>query len=237
MLSIVIPTKNEEKYLPVILGSIKKQTYKDFEIIVPDAKSNDRTRIIAKKYGCKVVDGALPGPGRNRGAAKVKGKYILFLDADVSVPDDFLEKMITEFEQRSLDIATCYASPISNKFKDLLMFKLMNILFGVFQYFSPIASGWCILVKTNLHKKLNGFDETITLSEDVEYVRRAAKIAKFRVLRKPKIYVSTRRFEMEGRVRIIKKYFRAWVLKLRGKEVRGNLSNSRKYHYNMDYKK
>ena len=52
MLSIIIPSLNEEKYLELLLASIKKQNYKDFEIILADAGSNDATIDIAKKYNC-----------------------------------------------------------------------------------------------------------------------------------------------------------------------------------------
>lgn len=76
--SIVIPTYNEEEYLPKLLESIKMQSYDDYEIIVADANSNDRTREIAEEYGCIVVDGGLPAVGRNNGAKVAKGEIILF---------------------------------------------------------------------------------------------------------------------------------------------------------------
>ncbi len=73
-LSIVVPAYNEEKYLPKLLSCIKKQTYKDCEIIVADANSRDRTKETAKKYGCKIVkSGGLPAIGRNNGAKAAKG--------------------------------------------------------------------------------------------------------------------------------------------------------------------
>ena len=77
--SIIIPTYNEEEYLPVLLESIKKQDFDDYEVIVADANSTDRTREIAEEYGCIVVDGGLPGVGRNNGARVAKGEYLLFL--------------------------------------------------------------------------------------------------------------------------------------------------------------
>ena len=82
MLSIIIPTKNEEKYLPNLLRSIKKQTFKDYEIIVADNNSKDKTKKIAKRYGCKIVKGGLPGKARNQGAKFAEGDILLFLDSD-----------------------------------------------------------------------------------------------------------------------------------------------------------
>ncbi len=54
-LSIIIPTYNEEEYLPKLLYSIKEQNFKDYEIIVADAGSIDKTKEIAESYGCKVI--------------------------------------------------------------------------------------------------------------------------------------------------------------------------------------
>ena len=87
ILSIIIPTYNEEEYLPVLLESIKKQSFKDYEIIVADANSTDRTREIAESYGCIVVDGGLPAAGRNNGAKVATGEYLLFLDSDLELTD------------------------------------------------------------------------------------------------------------------------------------------------------
>ncbi|NBS41768.1 glycosyltransferase family 2 protein, partial [bacterium] len=97
MLTIVIPTKNEEADLPILLESIKKQTLQPKEVIVADANSTDRTREIAAAYGARVVEGGMPGPGRNRGAEAAKTDLILFLDADVELRDsEFLEKSVGE---------------------------------------------------------------------------------------------------------------------------------------------
>ena len=90
MLSIIIPAYNEEKYLPRLLRCIKEQTYKDYEIIIADANSTDKTRQIAKKYGCKIAKGGLPAVGRNNGAKIAKGDILLFLDADAKFNKNFL---------------------------------------------------------------------------------------------------------------------------------------------------
>ena len=56
--SIVVPTYNEEKYLPRLLASIKAQDFRDFEIIVADTPSEDRTAAIARRFGCKLASNA-----------------------------------------------------------------------------------------------------------------------------------------------------------------------------------
>ena len=51
MISIIIPTLNEERYLPNLLESIKYQEYEDSEIIIADKNSKDGTKDIAKRFG------------------------------------------------------------------------------------------------------------------------------------------------------------------------------------------
>lgn len=96
VLSIVIPTLNEEKYLPHLLGSLENQTFKDFEILAADANSQDATRDIAASHDCQIVAGGRIAQGRNAGTRQARGEYILFLDADVTVAPTFLEELISQ---------------------------------------------------------------------------------------------------------------------------------------------
>jgi glycosyltransferase involved in cell wall biosynthesis len=114
-LSIIIPTYNEEKYLPKLLYSIKEQDFKDYEIIVADAGSKDATRDIASSNGCKVISGGLPAIGRNNGAESAEGDYLLFLDSDVVLSSGYLRSAIEEFEEKDLGIAITQILPLSDK--------------------------------------------------------------------------------------------------------------------------
>ena len=126
MISIIIPTLNEKKYLPKLLESLKKQTYRDYEMIVADNGSKDRTRDIAKSYGCKVVMGGLPAVGRNNGAKAAKGDYLLFLDADVVLPKNFLKKFYSEFEEEFIDVAVPYVLPTNRNKLDHTLCDFQN---------------------------------------------------------------------------------------------------------------
>ncbi len=235
-LSIVIPAYNEERYLPKLLKSIKGQNFKNYEIIVADAKSKDKTRQIAKKFGCKVVAGGLPGIGRNRGAEKAKGGLILFLDADVILPENFLENAINEFEKRNLDIAHCNPLPIEKTLKNRIGIGAANAFNSVAQYIKPFGAGFCIFVTKEIHKKINGFNEKIPYLEDIDYFQKASKIGKFRIL-KQKINVSMRRFVNEGWFYSFYRYFNAYVYMLRGKELTAKIAKRKKFRYSFDYKK
>src|SRR3989344_3168528 len=115
MLSIIIPTHNEENYLPKLLKCIKKQSYKDYEIIIGDAFSTDRTIEIAKNCGCRIVKDAVPngGPamGRNNAAKKARGEMLLFLDADSGIDAGFISTALKEIKERNLDVAGTFINP------------------------------------------------------------------------------------------------------------------------------
>ena len=139
MISIIIPAWNEEKYLPKLLDCIKKQSYRDYEVIVADAGSKDRTRQTAKKYGCRGVKGGMPAVGRNNGAKAAKGNLLVFLDADAMIGKDFLESALGEIKKRRLGAASVKIYPQSSKILDGIYLGLFNSWTIVTQYFYPHA--------------------------------------------------------------------------------------------------
>ena len=210
MLSIIIPTYNEEEYLPRLLASIRSQGFEGYEIIVADAKSTDRTREIAARFGAKVVEGGMPGPGRNLGARAAQGDLLLFLDADVVLPEtDWLERKVAQFRRRGLDAATCMIKPLDGKLIDSVSHNVFNAHMMATQFVMAHAPGFCIFATREIHDRISGFDETITLAEDHDYVDRAGQVGKFRVLTGSRIRVSVRRYERDGRFPIFAKYLLA----------------------------
>ena len=198
MLSIIIPTFNEENFLPSLLKSIKRQSFLDQEIIIADAGSKDKTIEIAKKYGCQIVKGGLPAKGRNEGAKIAKGDLLLFLDADVILPEGFFDSVLTEFKERDLDVASFFLEPQSDKRGEKLLFNLFyNWPIIIFEKILSHGSQ-AILVKKEIFEKVKGFDEDIKFGEDHNFVRRVRKTGKFGLIRSSKILSSLRRFEKDG---------------------------------------
>jgi len=210
MLSIIIPTLNEEKYLPSLLEEIKKQNFSDYEIIVADGGSEDKTVKIARNYGCKIVKGGLPAKGRNEGAKEARGDIFLFMDADnIFLPENFLKNLLEEFKKRKLNLASFPIYPAGIWF-DKFAYGVYNFWVNLTQKFSAYATN-SILVKKEIHQKIGGFDEEIKMAEDHSYVKRARKSGKFGFIKTEPVLTSTRRFEQDGRFKTYLKYFLAGI--------------------------
>ena len=219
-ISIIIPTYNEEEYLPKLLESIKSQDFTDYEVIVADAQSDDNTREIAKDYGCVVVEGGLPGPGRNRGAEVAQGEILLFLDSDLELTENYLSNVVEEFESEELGIAITQMTPLSEKKRDKYLHDLANWFMIAVENIKPHGAGcYGIISKKELHDEVGGFDENLNFGEDTDYIERVAEISEFKVLRNARIGVSTRRLEEEGLYTLLKQYGKSTVNDFRGKRT------------------
>lgn len=222
-ISIIIPTLNEEELLPRLLDSIKQQTFTNYEVIVADAGSKDRTAELATELGAKVVAGGMPGPGRNRGAEAATGNFLFFFDADVRLPKDFLEKALAEMNERFLDMATCEFLPESDYRLDKVMFKIANLTVKLNQDINPRAAGFCIFITKRLFDRIGGFDEEVTIAEDHDLVERASKFRKLGFLNTVKLSVSIRRLVKEGRFSLVEKYMQVEMHLLTKGSVKDNL--------------
>lgn len=93
--SIIIPVYNVEKYLKKCLDSVKNQTFKDYEVLVVDDGSTDKSKEIAKKYNLTLIESDHVGvsSARNMAIKKAKGEYLVFLDSDDWWDKELLEKL------------------------------------------------------------------------------------------------------------------------------------------------
>ena len=219
-LSIIIPTYNEEEYLPKLLDSIKKQDYKDYEIIVADADSTDKTVSIARNFGCKIVKGGMPAVGRNNGAKVAKGDILLFLDSDLKLSKGYLKNCVSEFEDDDLGIAISQMMVDSDRKYYQILHDFANKFMISVENIKPHGAGcYGIISKRSLHEEVGGFDERLDFGEDTDYIERIGNISNFKVLRTAKLYVSTRRLEEEGLLSLIKVYGKSTINDFRGKRT------------------
>lgn len=93
--SIIIPTYNVEKYVKKCLDSVMKQTFKDYEVIVTDDGSTDKTKSIVHKFDVELIESNHVGVSQARNLAinKAKGEYLVFLDSDDWWDKELLEKL------------------------------------------------------------------------------------------------------------------------------------------------
>ncbi|MEK7606772.1 MAG: glycosyltransferase [Patescibacteria group bacterium] len=231
MISIIIPTLNEERFLPLLLESLQRQTRRDFEVIVADAGSKDRTRDITLNFGCTITEGGTPARGRNCGARVAKGEWVVFLDADVILPHDFLDRAMNEMERRRLDIASPFIAPLNGRRIDKIFFGFYNWYSVITRPVYPHAPGFCIFVRRTLHEALDGFDEATLLAEDHDYVLKASRLGRFGLLRRIRVPVSMRRFEKDGHVNIALKYVAAEAHRIFLGPINSNIFRYRFGHY------
>jgi glycosyltransferase involved in cell wall biosynthesis len=208
LLSVIIPTFNEEQNLPTLLKTLKEQTFRDFEVVVADShNTTDKTKEIARAGGCRVVEGGSVSQGRNSGAAAALGRVFLFLDADVALPNQFfLEDTVNEFVARDLDLATCRVRAMDGDNYDKLLHGLYNVYSVALGKILPHIPGFCFFIKRSVYEAVGGFDVDVKLAEDHELARRGSKIGTFGFLFTQCIPVSTRRFERDGRFTTAIKY-------------------------------
>ncbi len=189
--SVIIPTLNEEKYLPPVLEHLKKFD-EDLEIIIADGGSEDTTVKIAERFNVKVCRSEKgKGIQLNNGAGCAKGAVLIFLHADTFLPLNAFSLINEYFLVRKVDIAA---------FK--MKFDKESFLMDIYSWFTKFDSIFTtfgdqvIVIQRGFFNELNGFPK-LTIFEDVELLRKARK--KTKVYKLPSyVTTSARRFEMRG---------------------------------------
>ena len=223
-MSIVIPTLNEAAYLPVLLESIRHQTASPREVLVVDAGSGDGTPEVARAYRARVLGGGgLPGFSRNCGARRTSGEWILFLDADVRLPPTALEEILGEIEAGPLDAASCWFVPDTSEWSLRLNHWLSCHYFRLSSRLGwPHSIGAFLIVRRALHDDVGGFDPTVRVAEDQDYVRRLARAGRYAFVSRPAVRVATRRFRSEGTLKMTLKWVGIELHRIVLGEIRGD---------------
>ena len=211
--SIIIPTLNEEEYIGNLLASLVGQTHQNMEVIVVDGNSKDKTIKACERFksiipSLSVIKSPKKGVSyqRNLGEKLAVNERLLFLDADIILPSNFLALSLSEIEKEHSVLATCYSWPLSSKLLDYALYLTQNVGADIAKHILPAIFGWTIFSTKKLHKKIHGFNVKLHFGEDHDYAQKAVRSkAKFTILKNTSPYVSIRRFDYEGRFNTIKK--------------------------------
>ncbi len=186
---------------------------RDTKVFVADAGSTDCTAAIAElcaarlKLQMEIIPGGLPAVGRNAGARRARTPYVLFLDADVELPDPtLLRRAMEAMQRRHLHCLTTDIGCIGGGRMDRLLFGLNNFVQRASRWVSPFATGMFMLFEKLEFDQLGGFDQRALYAEDYLLSKQVAR-DRFAVI-SGGILTSNRRFQKMGRSRVAWMFFK-----------------------------
>jgi len=211
LFSIIIPTLNEEKYLPRLLRTIAAQSLKEniVDVHIADGGSRDATL----KNACSFVS-KLPihthshkkgnvAAQRNSGAQLAKGEYLLFVDADTQLRPDFLHELKNIIDTHPHGIYIPYFGPDDHSILLRMSYIFMNKVVCLSKHLPrPLSSIGCVGIEKALFDAVDGYDTSIYIGEDHNLVRRARAAGGAVVCASKAVSVfSLRRLRREGVLR------------------------------------
>lgn len=201
LVSVVVAAFNEEKNLPSCLESVLNQNFPkdEYEIIVVDNNSTDKTVEVARKYGVRVVAEQRQGNtyAISKGMSSAKGEIIATLDADTAAEPNWLNLIKNTFADKNVVGATGNADIKSgNKILDWMSPKL----YGAFLRFNfligkPHLTGFNLIVRKSAFDEIGGINEKFTMSPDVDLGLRINKKGKVVYVKDMKVLTSFRRWK------------------------------------------
>lgn len=219
--SIIIPTLNEERYLPTLLASLLACDH-ELEVIVVDGRSEDGTLTVVERFGQRtpghisiravVSDERNISHQRNLGAKQAAHDTLVFLDADTAIPSPaHLRQLLERFHASALAAASCRFLPLEPDWRARAYFGfLYGFQRAMARLGNPYAMGACLLTRRDVFTKTGGFDASIRINEDAEYCLRASALGGFRIL-PVALQTSTRRFRKHGYLKMGLRYLRIFA--------------------------
>lgn len=200
-ISIVIPTLNEEKYLPRLLKSIKTQRVTcKIETIIVDSFSSDKTVDLARQFDTTVlIVKSNIAEARNIGGLQAKGKFLLFLDADTVIPQGFLNSLRHLLES---GVKCVIFRPEPLEYAGSLFARIGYTLGWILcrlRLTNPCYMG--LAIERGIFSKLGGFNTRLVYSEDLDFLWRVSRAVKIYYPKQISIYSSTRRWFKNGKLR------------------------------------
>lgn len=222
-ISVVVPTYQEENGIEAFLRQFERQTLprSEFEIVIVDGGSRDRTREIAAPLADRVIVQTSPGIGgaRNDGVASSRAELIATTDADCCLPPDWLERIEADFRDPEV-VAVCGPDgPRDGGIKARFYYVLLR---GTIR-FAALAGlyatgGTNSAFRRKALQEIGGY-RNLPHSDDIDVGWRIRK--KGRIVYDPQLYVglSTRRLEKNGYLRTFFTWLRGDLKILAGEPI------------------
>ena len=191
--SVIIPTMNEEESIGEVMDAVNTALKgMDYEVLVVDTNSKDRTREIATEKGARVIDEPRRGYGRayKTGFEMAIGDYVVTLDADCTYPAEAIPELIEALETENLDFISCErmtrmekgAMTPGHRFGNWILKTTMNILFRM--RFKDSQTGMWVF-RRKILPSLNLTSDGMALSEEIKIEAHARG---FRIREMPIVY-------------------------------------------------
>jgi len=216
--TIVIPAYNEEKTIEPTLKAVLAQDYSDFEIVVVNNASKDKTAEVVSKYPVKLVHESRKGLlwARECGRKNATGEIIANIDADCLPDVNWLSKGVSHFNTAKVVALTGPYDYYDNGavFRNVSLwiqkttYPLMNTLLQI-----PLVKKGAVLIggnnfiRVSALEKAGGYNTDLTFyGEDTDTAKRVARFGKVRFIPSLTMKTSARRFKSEGTITIFGKY-------------------------------
>lgn len=216
--SVVIPAYNEEKNIAETIKAVLAQDYPDFEVVVVNNASVDKTEEVAKQFPVKVVKETRKGLlwAREAGRVNASGDIIVNIDADCLPESDWLSRGIENFKN---DTIVAVTGPYdyydgtkffraTSLFTQKHIYHLMSVIIQ-----SPLLKKGAVLIggnnfiRADILKKTGGYNTALVFyGEDTDTAKRVSKHGKVIFNKKLTMKTSARRFKNEGTLKITLKY-------------------------------
>ena len=209
--SIIIPALNEEKYLPLLLVDLQKQSFQNFEVVVVDGNSIDKTVEKAQEFkkilpSLTILTSKIRNVSvqRNMGAKNAHGKYLLFNDADNRLDSLFLAKLKVQISRYHPNIFSVFMEDEGLTPTQSLAISAINTYTALQQNSrSPYVVEALLGINRQDFTNLQGFNHLLPVSEGTDLLRRAKRNGlTFKVFRHPRYRFSLRRLTKEGLVKM-----------------------------------
>jgi len=199
-ITIVIPCKNEENYIPYLLMHLRNQMIGSTRIIIADCSTDNTREVIQLMKGnlnVEVIEGGPVSIAKNNGARLATTPYILFIDADVRFFNDtVIRDAVNEIESKNLDLIGLNIKCYDNDKRAMLGFMIFNGINHILKFVSPFAVGAFMLTRRDKFEEYGGFPEKFSTSEDY-FLSRKYSPRKFRIV-KHHFGQDSRRFKKMG---------------------------------------